>query len=143
MSAVALILLGSLAVFWMLSVPSADEYSTEFYLLGSGRLAEDYPRQASSGEALSVIVGIANKERDEHSYRVEAWAVDPWANRQQLVQRIDGIVLKKGESLEQPIEWQIPWAGNDQQVEFYLFNEDDEGTEPYRLLRLWLDVVNE
>ncbi|NIV40551.1 MAG: hypothetical protein GWN58_67460 [Anaerolineae bacterium] len=33
----------------------------------------------------------------------------------------------------------LPRAGEDQQVQFLLYR--DEGQEPYRQLRLWIDVV--
>ena len=51
--------------------------------------------------------------------------------------------LDRGESIEQPIEWEMPWAEDNQQVEFYLFAGGQETEEPYRLLRLWLDVVDD
>jgi uncharacterized membrane protein len=33
----------------------------------------------------------------------------------------------------------MPWAGDDQVVELLLF--DGDGAEPYRSLRLWLNVT--
>ena len=43
-----------------------------------------------------------------------------------------------GETVEFPLSWGMPWAGQDQQVEFLLFKVGEEGA--YRALRLWLDV---
>ena len=139
----AVLLIAALALAWVFLVPSADEFMTEFYILGAGDLAEDYPREAGIDQALSVTVGIANRERDEQSYRIEVWTIDPWTERRQLVQELERIVLEKGESRERPIEWRMPWVGDDQQVEFYLFAGGEEAIEPCRLLRLWLDVVDD
>ena len=51
-----------------------DERATEFYILGKAGLAEDYPRQSTVDDELSVMMGIVNREPSERSYRVEVWA---------------------------------------------------------------------
>jgi uncharacterized membrane protein len=139
----AALLLAGLALAWVFLVPSPDEFMTEVFVLGADGLTEGYPRQTVPDQELMVTMGITNKERWPMTYRVEVWAVDPWSNRRQLVNTAGPIDLEKGESLEQPIEWQMPWAGDDQQVEFYLFAGGEETAEPYRQLRLWLNVVGE
>jgi uncharacterized membrane protein len=113
---------------------------TEFYILGPDGLAENYPREAAVGQPLSLTFGIANQERGRQSYWLEVWAVDPWSDRQELVNRAGPFQLDAGDTLEQPIGWAMPWAGDDQQVIFYLMNYD-EPEAPYRQLHLWLDVV--
>ena len=133
------LLLAGLLAAWVFLVPSPDEFMTEFYLLGKGGLAEDFPRQAAVGEPLAVTLGLANRERQAETYRVEVWAQDSWdETRRQQVAAAGPFGLDKGESLEQPLEWQMPWAGEDQQVEFLLYAGDQP--EPYRHLRLWLNV---
>jgi uncharacterized membrane protein len=107
-------------------------------MLGKGGLAEDYPRQARVGEALQVTLGLRNLERSEMTYQVQAYAVDPWESQRRLVAEQGPIRLGVGESYEQPFVWQMPWPGQDQQVEFLLFVEGQ--AEPYRRLALWLDV---
>lgn len=149
-------LLAGLALAWVFLVPSPDEFMTEFYILGPEGLAENYPREASSGELLTVHMGISNKERDPMTYRVEVWAVDPWYDRQERVGETGTIQLDVGQTHEQPISWSMPWPGDDQQVLFYLYTQDQPRKDedppvpdppspiptPYRQLRLWLDVTD-
>lgn len=137
--AVVLVLL-SLMTAWIVLLPSPETHTTEFYALGKGGRAEDYPRQAGVGDELSVTMGIVNRERDAHTYRVEIWVADPWhAGQRALVSKHGPMTLVPGQSLERPVSWHMPWAGDDQQVDLLLFVDD--GPDPYRRLRLWLNVV--
>ena len=134
------LLLALLAVAWVLLVPSPDEFMTEFYMLGPEGLAENFPRQAAPGELLAVTLGLANRERDAHTYRVEAWAVDPFEqDSRTLVAETPPLTLPSGETLEWPQTWSMPWVGDDQQVQFLLYI--DQNPDPYRQLRLWLNVI--
>ena len=66
--------------------------------------------------------------------------VNPWDEGQRtLVQEDETLSLDVEESKEWPMTWQMPWAGDDQVVEFLLFIDGQR--DPYRSLRLWLDVV--
>jgi uncharacterized membrane protein len=134
----AALLVGAVAAATVFLVPSPDEFFTEFYVLGAGGLAEDYPREAAVGEALEVTLGITNRERHPLTYQVEVWAVDPWSEVQSRVGTAGPVALAPGETWEAPLTWQMPQAGEDQQVQFLLFRAGDAA--PYRQLRLWLDV---
>ncbi|MGB0385511.1 MAG: DUF1616 domain-containing protein [Ardenticatenaceae bacterium] len=137
---VGLLLATLIYTAWVFLVPSSDEFTTEFYILGPQGIAQNFPREAIPGEELSVTMGIINRERSEHTYRVEVWAIDPWqTERRELLSEIEQGVLSENNREESPITWSMPWAGKDQKVEFLLFIDDDP--EPYRELRLWLDVV--
>lgn len=139
--AVAL-LVATLAAAWIFLVPSPDEFMTEFYILGKGGQAEDYPREAVPGEVLTVTMGIHNLERGTMTYRAEVWAVDPWEDLAELVAGPDMFTLVRDQTVEAAVEWAMPWVGQDQMVEFRLYSDEQgpEPTEPYRLLRLWLNV---
>lgn len=132
------LLIAAGATAWVFLVPSADEFFTEFYILGAGGLAEEYPREAAVGEELAVTAGITSKEREALTYRVEVWAADPWSGERSRVGAAGPVPLESGEAWEALVSWQMPRAGQDQQVLFLLFREGD--AEPYRSLRLWLDV---
>ena len=133
------LLLALLIAAWVFLVPSPGEFMTEFYMLGKEGLAEDYPRAAAVGEALTVTMGITNRERGAHTYYVEGWVQDGWdETRRQQVGLYGPYDLAVGETVEVPLSWQMPWAGEDQQVEFLLFMVGEEGA--YRELRLWVDV---
>jgi uncharacterized membrane protein len=129
------------AVAWVFVFPPADEYMTEFYILGPDGVAENYPRQAGRGERLGAIVGLSNRERQPATYLVEAWAVDPWTGQEQLLAQAGPFWLERDETLVQPISWTMPWAGEDQQVVFRLYTAGQpRAGVPYRQLLLWLDV---
>lgn len=137
---VAALAFAGLAASWIFLVPSQDEFMTEFYMLGSGGLAEDFPHEAQAGQPLQVTLGVTNLERGDHAYRLEIWAVDPWSEgRRQLVSQTGPFLVERGTQREALLAWQMPWSGDDQQVEFLLFI--DVEPQPYRSLRLWLDVT--
>lgn len=137
LSAALLVMLGVAISFAIL--PSPAEFFTEFYILGEEGLAESYPRMVTAGEPVVVTVGITNHERDGHLYRVEAWAQDGYdASTRQLAVQAGPFDLKVGQALEFDLEWRMPAAGDDQQVLFFLYLDD--AAEPYRSLRLWVNV---
>jgi uncharacterized membrane protein len=128
-------LLAALSAIAIVALPKPGERLTEFYVLGAGGLAEDYPRQAIVGQPLMVTVGIANREGIVSTYRVEVRVGG------QPIGGTGPAVLQDGEVWEQAVLYALPAAGDDQQVEFTLYR--DGGSEPYRSLRLWIDVVDE
>jgi uncharacterized membrane protein len=114
-------------------------HTTEFYILGTEGQAEKYPRQVAPGEPVGGIVGIANQEGGERIYRIEVWAIDTrGGDRRAMVAQVGPIRLTSDQRLERPILWRMPWADDDQEVRILLFI--DETREPYRQLRLWLNV---
>src|SRR6266545_8025742 len=70
---------------------------------------------------------------------IEIWAVDAnKPDRRALVRQAGPMSLAPGQRLEQPVSWRMPWAGDDQMVELFMFMGDSP--TPYRQLRLWLNV---
>jgi uncharacterized membrane protein len=133
------LLIAGVSVIWIFAWPSSAEYRTEFYMLGSRGLAEEYPRVAVVGQELGVTLGVTNQERSTHTYRVEIWVEDTWnTNRREQVVTYGPIKLERSTGSESPIAWRMPWSGPDQQVELLLFDGDD--TVPYRRLLLFIDV---
>ena len=109
-------------------------------MLGPEGLAENFPRQAAPGQPLTVTLGLTNRERHEHTYRVEVWAVDPFSEEsRQLVAQSPPLPLPPQGTIESPLTWSMPWLGDDQQVEFLLYIDSQH--TPYRHLLLWLDVA--
>lgn len=113
-------------------VLTAPTRLTEFYALGAGGLAEAYPRAAAAGEPASVALGITNREGEGRRYRVEVRAGGA------VVGGAGPIFLGDGDSWREAVRFVPPAAGADQAVEILLF--EGAGREPYRRLRLWLDV---
>lgn len=137
LGASVIVAFGLLITYFVL--PSPAEFFTEFYMVGPEGLAEYYPRQASVGEPLTVTMGVTNRERTAMTYRVELWVQNGWDDsRRQQVGALGPFELPAGETVEAPLVWAMPWAGEDQRVDVLLFA--GEGAEPYRRLRLWVNV---
>lgn len=136
----SLILVGA-GLAWTFLVPTPDEFMTEFYMLGSDGLAENFPREAVVGQPIGVTLGLVNLERAEDVYRFEVWAADLWTgSRRQLLISGGPYWLARGDQREWPVSWRMPWSGDDQVVEFLLF--DGISPTPYRTLRLYLNVTS-
>lgn len=119
-------------IAYVVQTPRASEKFTEFYILGPGGKAVDYPRETSPGITSQVIAGIVNREQATITYRIEV-NIDG-----QKPAQIGPLTLKPDEKWEQPVSFNATKPGLAQKVEFRLFRGEE--TEPYRLLHLWLDV---
>lgn len=72
-----IVIIGSIAVLiHIITTPVPGEKFTEFYILGPGGKAEDYPQNIEKGENISVILGIANHQYRTVHYVVEVWLVN-------------------------------------------------------------------
>ncbi len=65
-----------IALAYVIAVPKQGEKFTEFYILGPGGKASDYPTNLTVGEGASLIMGIANHEYRDVRYGVELWLVN-------------------------------------------------------------------
>lgn len=130
LTAALLVALFSAAAIILL--PKPGEQFTEFYVLGPEGLAEGYPREAAPGEPLSVTVGIANREGVAAEYRIEVRAGEL------TIGQAGPLRLEDDEVWEGPLHYALAEPGDDQEVHFLLFRDD--GGEPYRSLRLWINV---
>lgn len=127
-------MLAAVSVVAIVVLPRPGERLTEFYLLGPEGLAEGYPQQVVAGVPTAVVAGIANREGVDVEYRIEV------RSGEQQIGAAGPFVLEDGEVVEGPVSYTLPRAGADQQVLFLLYRD---GGEPYRTLRLWIDVVEQ
>jgi uncharacterized membrane protein len=107
--------------------------TTELYLLGTEGLAQDLPRAIHPGASVTVTVGVANYERRAASYRIVA----TWGGS--TVGDVGPIAVGPDQAWERPLT--IPWtlsARDEVPITIVLYKED--GTQPYRSVRLFLDV---
>ncbi|HUW14419.1 MAG TPA: DUF1616 domain-containing protein [Anaerolineae bacterium] len=130
LAAALLVALFSAAAIVLL--PKPGERFTEFYVLGPEGLAESYPLEASPGQPLTVTAGIANREGVAAEYRIEVRA------GKLTIGQAGPLRLGDDEVWEGPIQYALAEPGDDQEVHFLLFR--DGGGEPYRSLRLWINI---
>jgi uncharacterized membrane protein len=115
--------------------PRVAEKFTEFYILGPGGNATNYPNKLTIGEEGRVILGIVNHEHENNlSYRVEIM-IDGEINS-----KIGPLSLDNGDRWESEVGFIPREAGNNEKVEFILYKNNEE--QPYRSLYLWIDVNN-
>ncbi len=124
---VALVMTG-----YLIAAPKPGESFTEFYILGSSGKADGYPKTLIQGETTSVTVWIVNREFKRATYRLEVTADG------QGIKTVDSIVLEDGQAQEYAVQWTTLRAGDQQEVDFVLYKGAD--AQPYRSLRLWIDV---
>jgi uncharacterized membrane protein len=124
---------------WVFLVPSSADYMTEFYMLGPEGLAQNFPRQASMGQSITVTLAVTNRERTSMQYLVEVWQVDPLdGTHRQQVGRAPLFIVPGGETSQWDQTWQPAWSGQDQQFEFLLYTANDP--DPYRQLLLCMNI---
>jgi uncharacterized membrane protein len=141
---------------YVIAVPKEGEHFTEFYILGPGGKAADYPTDFPAGSAQSLIIGVGNHEYREVPYTVEALALnqtfDPATNTSTIhaAEPLDRFVVTvpHNETRELPWEFSVPSADYNR-IEFLLFNETVPGEDvlgqdrinaSYRDLHLWVRV---
>jgi uncharacterized membrane protein len=155
---VVVAIIGAVGVlFYSTSSSNIGEKYTEFYLLGQGGKAKDYPAEfimkqgqvitvnpgtgVTSSDNGKVIVGITNHEEKETVYSltvmIEGQPVKILYNGDSNTQ-VTGIRLQQGEKWEQEVGFAPLHVGDNQIVEFLLFK--DGGQAPYQELHLWVNV---
>ncbi|HID20123.1 MAG TPA: DUF1616 domain-containing protein [Methanophagales archaeon] len=118
-------------VIYVIVTPKRGEEFTEFYILGTGGKAAEYPTNLSVGEAGEVIVGVVNHEYEDVSYLFRA-EID---NRSIGEKRLQ---LAHNETLEFPFMFTAEEIGR-KKLEFKLFKEN-KTNETYRDLHLWMEI---
>ena len=129
--AAALIALGVTGYFVATSSGSSESF-TEFYVLGPGGLAEDYPSVITLGDDADVFVGVTNQEGEDTTYRFEV-RIDG-----DVTDELESVHLVEGATWENRITIVPAHVGPGQKVEFLLYREGDG--DPYRNLHLFIDV---
>ena len=120
------------ALIYVVTVPREEEPFTDFYMLGSGGMVEDYPQELVLGDSAELTLGIKNHEDHNASYNIEIIL------NGETVQEIGPVILNDEEEWQQGIILVPTLAGEDQKAQFLLY--EGESTEPYLSLHLWLDV---
>jgi uncharacterized membrane protein len=144
------------STIYIIAVPKEGEKFTEFYILGPGGKAADYPTQFPAGQVQSLIIGIGNHEYRNVTYTVETILLNQTFNTTtntsiiSAYQPLDSFTatLVNNETREFPYNFTV----NDNRynrLQFLLFNEtvpsenvtgSDRINASYRDLHLWITV---
>ena len=160
------------ALVYVIVTPKQGEKFTEFYILGAGGKAYDYPTSVQAGNKSTLIVGVVNHEYEEVNYTMQISLNDTSIDDNSINKtflnstsmqdipgnhssgektsleedsRVNGIILsmnltlQNNETWERPVTYILNNTGEQQKLELLLY-KDDNFTEPYRDLHLWVNV---
>lgn len=128
---VSIILAVSMTVYVIVSPKEGEEF-TEFYILGPGGKASDYPTNLTVGGRGTVIVGVVNHENRDTTYSLVLKL-----NNRTINQR--NITLVNKEKYENTFNFRVAGFREKQKLEFLLYKLPDNSTV-YRSLHLWINV---
>ena len=150
------ILTAILTTVYVIAVPKQGERFTEFFILGEGQKAADYPERISVGEHYPMYIGAGNHEYRPVTYTVETWGLfmepDSVTNTSRIL-AMDPLwqhsfTLAHNETTTIPHDLTVEKSGYSR-IEFLLFNETVPGpgvsgtdriNASYRDLHLWVTV---
>jgi len=121
---------------YVIVTPKQGEKFTEFYILGPGGMADDYPVDLVLHESGTVIVGVVNHEYGTVNYSLEL-VLD-----NESIRNPEEIVLAHNDTWERAVIFTPLNTGADMKLQFMLYREHNY-TAPYRDLHLYIDVMPE
>jgi uncharacterized membrane protein len=133
------ILVSVITLIYVIVVPKQGEQFTEFYILGPEGMADNYPVNYTLGESKPVIVGIVNHEYEAVNYSLELRLEN---NTLPQVEDYGTIILLHNQTWENTVHIQPDRTGEDMKLQFLLYREDNM-SDSYRELHLWIDVEKE
>jgi len=120
------------ALVYVIVTPKQGEKFTEFYILGPGGMAYDYPTAVEAGRQSTVIVGVVN-----HEYALVNYTMDLAISNSTILQK--KVSLEHNQTWEKPVVYTLNQPGDSQKLQFLLYRENNF-TAPYRDLHLWVNV---
>ncbi|ADI75131.1 Protein of unknown function DUF1616 (plasmid) [Methanohalobium evestigatum Z-7303] len=121
---------------YVVTTPKQGEKFTEFYVLGPNGMADDYPTELEKGEKGTVIIGITNHEYEKTEYTLKMQLEN---NTLPIDNNAKTIALKHNQTWEDTLKFTPHNTGTNMKLEFLLY-KDNNFTEPYRNLHLWVNV---
>lgn len=127
------ILMSVFALIYVIVTPKQGEKFTEFYILGPGGKAYDYPTQVQVGNKSTVIVGLVNHEYALVNYTMHM-------NLDNSIILVENMTLPHNQTWEDPVSYVLNKTGDEQKLELLLYKEGNF-TRSYRDLHLWVNVT--
>jgi uncharacterized membrane protein len=100
-------------------------------------MADNYKTQLELGESVDVIAGIVNHEHSVVNYSI---VIRLNNDTIETPSSLNHIALAHNVTWEKPISFIPGVPGEDMKLEYLLYREDNM-TEPYRDLHLWINVT--
>lgn len=122
-------------VLFAIAPIGVDDPYTEFYILGAGGNASEYPENVTLGETSTIDVGIGNFESQQVTYTLVVQT-----NRTTFEQR--ELTLEPRERWEEPMSFTFNSTGS-QWLHLELYRGETTRGEPYRDLQLLIEVTQE
>ena len=130
------ILASVITLAYVVVTPKQGEKFTEFYILGPEGMADGYNTELEDGDSVDVIVGIVNHEYEIVNYSLEL-QLD---NRSiEMPETLRHISLAHNQTWEKPLSFIPADTGTEMKLQYLLYRQDNI-TEPYRDLHLWINV---
>lgn len=120
---------------YLITSPKMGDSFTEFYVLGAGGKAAEYPSELAMDETGTVVIGIVNHEYRPVTYSLEV-VTDGINNG-----KVAPVTLEHEGKWEETITFIPNRPGDNQKVEFLLRRLDQDGV--YQGLHLWINVKEE
>jgi uncharacterized membrane protein len=141
---------------YVIAVPKEGEKFTEFFILGTNRMAADYPARIFPNTSYPMYIGVGNHEYRNITYTIEVWQVqmnfDPVTNTSSIgkMDLADRFSLPVPDNQTAVVPYNLSFRETGfNRVEFLLFNETvpspdisdmDRINQSYRDLHLWVTV---
>ncbi|MCK4928541.1 MAG: DUF1616 domain-containing protein [Methanosarcinales archaeon] len=119
---------------YVIVTPKQGEKFTEFYILGPGGMADDYPTRFNLSESGTVIVGVVN-----HEYASVEYTLDIALDNESIYPG-QQLVLAHNQTWEEFVTFTPTKVGQDMKLQFLLY-KDGNYSASYRDLHLWIDVM--
>ncbi len=131
------ILVSAVTLVYVVVTPKQGEKFTEFYILGPEGMADNYSTQLVKGESTAVIVGIVNHEYSAVNYSVVVKLDNDTVD---VSENLEHISLNHNATWETGVSFIPEVTGDNMKLQYLLYIEDNM-TEPYRDLHLWINVT--
>jgi uncharacterized membrane protein len=151
---IASIIIACGSLVYVITTPKTGEKFTEFYILGPGGIADNYPRNITTNDTANVIIGIANHEYQPLNYTVEIWFINQTTSENETTYHNAWFLYKKNVTLnhsaidinrEWTYQWEYNYSFNINKTGFYkmsfmLFREN---TQDYDTSQDYADIIKE
>ncbi len=122
-------------LYIVITMPKIGERFTEFYILNSSSgKADNYTKELKVGLPEKILVGVSNHEYKATNYTVQI--VLDGDGKDMLVSK--GLMISHNQTWEENMTFVADKVGKDMKLQFLLYKENNF-TEPYRELHLWIN----